>query len=398
MMTRPLLIFMLLMVALRVQAQVVWAPLTDKANIYPSERAAVEAMVDSFAAKLNASPGFHETGLVINLAKMDSRESGILPLSAGGSYAMPNVSGSSGPAVTDAATDLAIQLAMARLQLQFHNANISISETRLPEVDRSIRLSVSAQANMEIIQSERAESGVTIGIVLGDVENFTSPTASGYRGRLRGMLDQSGARTIFDTKFIDTPWVDDWATFENTQPSGVWVAGRSTDPCLSADEAERRSFQDAASQRAHRSHAIQGGTYGYITPQIAKGMLTNQLRANARADRFVQRIDRFSGPLWRVAVLVPATDGYLAQIPFPRASVTRRSGISFVRDFGAVPALALVILLLYLVLNAVTKGYFTWQLRMGVLATVLLAMVVFLVFVFFLRVTHASALPMVVRH
>jgi hypothetical protein len=393
-MTRLLLIFMGLMIALRVQAQVVWAPLTDKANIYPSERAAVEAMVDSFAAKLNASPGFHETGLVINLAKMDSGESGILPPSAGGSYAMPNQSGSSGPEITDAATDQAIQTASARLQLQFHNANISVSETRLPRIDRSVRLNIGSQANVEITQSEGAQPGVTIGIALGDVENFSSPTASGYRGRLRGMLDQNGAKTIFDTKFIDTPWVDDWASFENTQPSGIWVAGRSTDPCLSVEEAEKRAFQDAAGQIADRWVAIQRGSYGYISPEAAKGLLANLLRTNSNVDRFAQRIDRFSGPLWRVAVLVPATDGYLAQIPFPGLSVSRRSGSTLGREFAEVLALALVIFLLYLVLNAVTKGYFTWQLRMGVVAIVLIAMFMFVAVLFFVR-GSVSPMPMV---
>ncbi|HEX3356440.1 MAG TPA: hypothetical protein VHS31_05600 [Tepidisphaeraceae bacterium] len=387
---------MLLIIALRARAQMVWVPVTGKADLYPSEQAAVDSMVDSFISTLTASPEFHEVGTAIQIEAREPGDFGMPPQTSGGSYSEPNLSGEVSPQITEAATHLAIQRARERIQLQLPRANISVSENPAPvsRVTKSTRVNVGPGPNVSITQSEIIPINVTFGIALGDVEQFESSTASGYRGRIRGELNHGGIKNPFEARFIDKPWVNDWATFAGTQLPGAWVTGRSTEPSVSESQAISSAYQNAAKQLAGRVMASFNGSASRLSPQALINQIANQLRSRGTADRFVQRIDRPPhGALWRAAVLIPANDESLSHLA-PSVAVSQQQPNTSSRQFGSVLALALVILLLYLFLNVVTKGYFTWQLRVGALAVVLIAVFMFMVAVFFAHVRITPA-PMI---
>src|SRR5207302_7991613 len=88
---------------------------------------------------------------------------------------------------------------------------------------------------------------------------------------------------------------------------------------------------------------------------------------NFVVDRFTQRITppRGTEKLWSHAVLVDASDDKLLPLAQHYARAVREERTTVAHDALAVAGLLAVIALVYVFLNAVTKGYFTTRLRVG---------------------------------
>jgi hypothetical protein len=200
----------------------------------------------------------------------------------------------------------------------------------------------------------------------------SNPQMRGFRGRLKGILFNGDQTTAFETTFVNKPWVTEWSEFSNNTRPGEWVVGRSQQFCTNEGEADNFARFGAAQQLipavVSRLDGEESASESFIREKIIE-----QLRSRGPSDRFVQRIDRPYGSLYQVAILVPTGDPLASQVAENVSSQLASQKRAARSTFGGIVVLSLVILVLYWFLNAVTKGYFTWRLRMAVVVILLIA-------------------------
>ena len=194
------------------------------------------------------------------------------------------------------------------------------------------------------------------------------------------VLVESTAYKVSAT-FTEKPWVDSFSDFANARPDKNWLIALSKDPCLSEGEAQMSAFEAAAEQ-----------LYGRVREQVRDGIWLprddERLRARIQhslvtdgslvPDRFLQRAQRSYGGVFRQALLIDASGRNLNHL----IDLTRGDRIGRRQSFAGVlvsaAALFLVVYLLYLFVNSMTRGYFVWSLRMVAVAVVVVGMIVLL--------------------
>ncbi len=158
-------------------------------------------------------------------------------------------------------------------------------------------------------------------------------------------------------KYVEKPWVESFGTFTMERPNKQFLAGYSTSLALSEADAKREAMSDA-SEKLRQS----GFTHFPIAESLA-------------CDRFVQKLSRPYGDVWRVAFLFDLSSPMLAHhaiaTDHARSTVAVRSRLSIL----AIVALFLITIVLCVVLNLLTLGYYRKQLSFG-WAALLLGIVV----------------------
>ena len=186
-----------------------------------------------------------------------------------------------------------------------------------------------------------------------------------------GALDDSPMDVAGTLRMLSDSQVDDeskgWATrfvdFVNEHPGRQWVVGTCDRPCLSEAEAASSAREDAArkvySVVARRVNA-RGSDAG-----VLRGLVWNDVQnSRLEADRFAEQFSRPYGKVWTESVLLDVSSDriqrlvneYRQQIDVRHLQERRRAGVG-----GFVIAATA---LLYLVLNSLTRGYFTFRLRL----------------------------------
>jgi hypothetical protein len=190
-----------------------------------------------------------------------------------------------------------------------------------------------------------------------------------------------GERQSFSARFQEKPWADDFAAFTNANPGRPWAVGRAGRPWGSQAEASADALASAAEAlvpvvrgRLKESRRESAFDEGRLRQVILEDLQTGRLVA----DRFSQRFARPYGDVWSEAVLVDAAPDKLKAIAERYGREARGRDARKARTFGIGGGLLIVLSLLYLSLNAFTKGYFTWRLRA---VTLLLGVVGMLVLV-----------------
>ncbi len=167
-------------------------------------------------------------------------------------------------------------------------------------------------------------------------------------------------------RFVEKPWLSDFAGFVAGRPGGRWVVGRTHPlrPAATAADAARDARASAAEEifRLVQDRVpAQVGRDGRRLRGAVEAVLVGGDRLVV--DRFPQTFERGYGTLYREAVLIDASDAKLAPlvdgiVRSARAQREARHGTIF-----SAAAVLLVTYALYCFANAFTRGYFTWSLR-----------------------------------
>src|ERR1700733_12253607 len=94
-------------------------------------------------------------------------------------------------------------------------------------------------------------------------------------------------------------WMSDFATFVNERPSGHWIVGQTTEPALSAEEAESMAQADAAGKIADLLNCDRAASQAMI--------VTSLQRNDWIVDRQTDSNQRPYATIWRTAILIDAT-------------------------------------------------------------------------------------------
>jgi hypothetical protein len=171
-------------------------------------------------------------------------------------------------------------------------------------------------------------------------------------------------------------WATRFVDFVNDHPGRQWIVGTCDKPCLSEAEAASSARADAARKlypiMARRVNAR--GTDATMLQQLVWNDVQNN---RFESDRFAEQFSRPYGKVWTESVLLdvspdriqPLVDQYRHQGNVQHIQLRRRAGLG-----GFVIAATA---LLYLFLNSVTRGYFTFRLRLA--AMVIVAAVLILI-------------------
>jgi len=207
-------------------------------------------------------------------------------------------------------------------------------------------------------------------------------------GTVQIVLESPDKQVTRAARFVSKPWAANFAQYV-AGARGPVVRAMSA-PAASFEDAQEEAFDDAATKlapyvnSAMKSTAPAGGMARVADSQVVHGAILAELRKGTLIlDRFGQQFDRPYGKLWREQMLVyasPKAIGPLAAGIAKNAAAARNADRQTLWTLAvSLGGLAVLIFAVYLVLNAATKGYYTWVLRLlalcAVVAGVALALV-----------------------
>ena len=318
-----------------------WQPTVDKtfeADVYPSPRAAAKALARKLAPLLSQVTPDDQTPSIIQLSGRDLLQS------------------DPGLIVADVAEVLRQEIESAQVLIE--------SATPTSSIERVDPDAVSIRIDLPDRTTRHGTSW--------------DPSFQELAGAIRAQLRGAGAGQLScDVRFIDKPWVHDYATFISTRPNGQWLKAESLQLAGSQHEAEQSAIAAAAellSQTAWdavrqetRPHAVMVQS----RQQIAAALRPALRRGEFIVDRFAQRLSKSYGDFWREAILLDASPAKLQAFARQHAGAVRlehavlRTSL-WGRGFS-IAGLVLFICVVYGVLNLATKGYYAWSLRLTLL-------------------------------
>jgi len=228
----------------------------------------------------------------------------------------------------------------------------------------------------ETIAVLKDEVGIRIDLV--KVQTNPAPWSSGSgnemtSGTIQASVLAGNRQASMRADFVEKPWVEDFSAFFNTMPNSQFIIAKSSESCMTEAEANRQAVQNACTQVADMIEQTPLRRSG-VPISFAKPVnSTDILDGGFILDRFVQSFEGSAGKIWRQALLVDASAEKLKKLAQRKAVIARARKKDFAGMFFSIVGLILLITVVYAFLNAATKGYYAWSLRV---AGVVLAMVV----------------------
>jgi hypothetical protein len=212
------------------------------------------------------------------------------------------------------------------------------------------------------------EVGIRIDIV--NVHTHPAPWMSGSEnemttGTVRASILAGDRQASSSAGFVDKPWVENFSSFLNTRPSSRFIVAKSADSCVTEAEANQKAVQNACAQVAamigQTLPRLSGAPISFSKPVNS----TDILEGNFILDRFVQSFEGSTGKIWRQALLVDISAEKLKNLARRKAIIATVRKRHFAGMFFSVLGLIVLITVVYAFLNAATKGYYTWSLRIA---------------------------------
>jgi hypothetical protein len=297
--------------------EAVWA-----ADVYPSIELAARAVAEQFKDKLCClSPGGPETLKRISIASSDSPEAArVLASSLRRLY--PRA---------------AIVEARPSLELEKQDGNVHV---RLEIMDKATLAAAVGEANIQ--------------------------------GILKATAIGSSDSTMASAGFSSHAWAADFQRFHARHANRPYFAAWSADAAASHDEAfadaRSRAIAYVASVLEMKLRPVSGYLRGKDHQRIFRQAEQAVLSGQVVEDQFVQSFQHSYGKTWRAGLLLDVSPTRMDPM---RQSLTREIGSDHQRSRSsafAVVGIAAVISLLYLFLNAATRGYFRSSLQWGAVA------------------------------
>ena len=164
---------------------------------------------------------------------------------------------------------------------------------------------------------------------------------------------------------VDTPaappeklWATDLPAFLNERP-GEWIVGVSSEPALTAAEAESFARRDAAEPLTTRlRHRLPHASWPTLLRRVQAALASDELVV----DRHVTSQERPYGTIWRAAVLVDGSPRRLDRLVRDVQRETRQRYERAAAGVAGTVAIAFVVGTCYLGLNWLTRGFFRGRL------------------------------------
>jgi hypothetical protein len=202
-------------------------------------------------------------------------------------------------------------------------------------------------------------------------------------GTVQIVLESADRQITRAARFVSKPWAANFAQY--VAGTGKPVVRAMSAPAASFEQAQEEAFADAVRKLVPYVNSAIGPTVddGKVDSQTIRDAVLAELRKGKMVkDRFGQQFDRPYGKLWREQILVDASPEQMRRLAamseFNQAVIAdgRLAAINAARQTWwtltvSLGGLAVLIFAVYLVLNAATKGYYTWVLRLLAVGAIL---------------------------
>jgi hypothetical protein len=202
-------------------------------------------------------------------------------------------------------------------------------------------------------------------------KNSFEPGVAG-KGKIEAMVVVQNGNSTISEQYMEKPWLENFSHFANLQSNKQYIVARSNESSLIPEQANQQAINDAWRQ---------------LNPFIA-GELNNKLTFNRSVtfypdsiinsgmivDKFVQSFDGTAGKIWREALLLDVSADKLQRLTDNIAGISRSRINNWAQIIFSILGMLLLITVVYIFLNAATKGYYNWSLRIvgAILALILL--------------------------
>jgi hypothetical protein len=215
------------------------------------------------------------------------------------------------------------------------------------------------------------EAGITVRFADTDMQPAPwakSPEIKSASARVEINVSTAGGHMASGKRFVEKPWVEDFATFASTRPDQHFVVTRSLGTCTSEGEAHQQALDDA---RARLTEVL--GKRGRL-PQPAI-TATDVLNGGFVVDQFAQSLEGSVGKIWRQAMLIDVSGDKLAQLFTQKTHESRQIRMTWARMGFSVIGVTVLISAIYFFLNMATRGYYEWSLRIAGIVLAIVAVV-----------------------
>jgi len=196
------------------------------------------------------------------------------------------------------------------------------------------------------------------------------------RGTFRASVLAADRQTSIAAPYVEKPWIENFYGVWNNRPNKRLIIAKSAESCLTNDEANHQAVADACNQL---TRLLRQTPRAQATPSLPRNVTANDvLEGGFIVDRFSQKFDGRAGEIWRHALLIDASPEKMEQLAVHKAVMARTTRVNWAKMALSVIGLLALITVVYAFLNAATRGYYTWSLR---IAGIVLAAAVIILFV-----------------
>ena len=233
------------------------------------------------------------------------------------------------------------------LKYVFPDAAIAIAAETSAEVpsEGSIRITLHLQdvrePSIQIPEIQRVDI----------VEMAQTIPAGNRQGTLQAVVQTADNKYVKQVQFDDRAWLYDPETFRSTVGRGRWAVIASRDTAVTKEQVTEQIEQAAAS---------------YLDEQLRQdGMSRSNIQPmdlrnyGFVVDEYFQQLQGLSGPIWRGALLLEVSPRRLQMLQQGKTVAVSQVRKTWAYRILSLLGMILIISLLYAIVNALTKGYYS---------------------------------------
>ncbi len=216
------------------------------------------------------------------------------------------------------------------------------------------------------------KNAATINVSLVEF-SYSDPPEKLTAGTLKIDATAAAGRLTRTARFTEKPWIDNFAAFMSGNPNGEFIVARSTGSCTSYEQADNQALSNACRIAAARLNTIRP-TGNLLVNQSFSVNPQDIKQFGFIKDSFVQTFSGSVSPIYRKAVLLDLSRDKIQSLANQKFSLLHSQRATWFKMILSLAGIIALICVVYLFLNAATKGYYTWALR--IVAIVLTAIFV----------------------
>ena len=198
--------------------------------------------------------------------------------------------------------------------------------------------------------------------------SMVSLKTEGASGTVQANIFCGPRQSSISTKYNNKFWIENFSDYVNRNPEHQYIIAKSNETCLTPEEADKEAIKDACYQVKQlliNSKNSANLNYNYLSNS---GMVK---------DRFVQSLDGSVGKIWRQAILLDVSNQKLNHLADILSGAARTRSLDWARMIFSIIGLFVLITIVYIFLNAATRGYYSWSLRIAgvILAAIFLIII-----------------------
>jgi hypothetical protein len=226
----------------------------------------------------------------------------------------------------------------------------------------------------ELRNLQPKEAGITVRFA--DMDTQSSPWTSSMgalqvkmaSGRVEVNVFSVTGQVAASSRFVEKPWLEDFATFASTGPNQRFIVARSRGTCTSETEARKQARDDALARLTEVF-----GKPGRVP--LRRVTLADVDQGGFIVDQFVQSFEGSVGKVWRQAMLLDVSGSKLSHLFERKFNESAEARMSWARmGFSAIGVIVLIGVI-YFFLNMATMGYYEWSLRIAGIVLAIVAVI-----------------------